>query len=176
MNEWELIDCLEPLEEGCVNPAISIRSETQLIEVLDCLRKRRHGHVLLASPEKDSLSISIGGPFVSFGWLPSPVERRFKGQKEALTAKQYSPEPVESWSEGIPTAISPEFLFPVGQAIDAIIYFYNNHELPRWISWREWDPVRLQWTVTPAEVPAQPVSTPKSCLPTAPATVSSHPS
>ncbi len=158
MGTWELIDCLEAPEEESDNPAIPIRSEAHLREELDRLRERKHGHVLLASPEKDGLSISIGGPFVSFGWTPSPDERRLVGQKEALAGQRYSPQPVESWSEGIPTAVGPEFLFPAERAIEAIVHFYNTHELPRWISWREWDPASLQWKVTPAKGTTRPLS------------------
>ena len=41
MAEWELIDCLEPLEEDEVNPRITIHSEMHLREELTRLRQRQ---------------------------------------------------------------------------------------------------------------------------------------
>jgi hypothetical protein len=116
---------------------------------------------VLGIPDQDGLSFSIGGPFASLGWIPSATERRSKGQKEALAGQRYAQQAVPCWSEGIPTDIEPEYLFPVEQAVEALVYFYNTHELPRWITWREWDPDSLQWKVIPAEVHSpQPIATP----------------
>lgn len=150
MGTWELINCIETVEDDAGNPTLPITSEACLREELERLRHRVHGHVMLASPAEDALSISIGGPYASFGWIPPADQRRTQGQREALADRRYSPESVECWGEGVPTKIQPEFLFPVEQAIEAIVHFYITHELPKWISWREWDPERQQWRITPA--------------------------
>jgi hypothetical protein len=160
MKQWELVDCIDPLEEDQDNPRIPIGSETQLRQELKRLEQRkRHGVAMLDSPEGNTLSFTIGGgPFASIGWHPPTGQERYRGNKEGVPARPVAEHPVQSWGEGIPTDIEPEALFPVEQAVEAIVYFYNTHQLPKWITWREWDPASLQWKVTPAEAIPRPVA------------------
>src|SRR6266550_283021 len=104
MKQWELVDCLEPLEEDQENPRIPLVSEEQLRQELNRLRQRKlHGVAMLDSPDNGSLSFSIGGPFASLGWHPPVGQERYRGRKEAAPECQFAQDPVQCWGEGIPT-------------------------------------------------------------------------
>jgi hypothetical protein len=150
MSRWELIDCLNALEEDQENPKTPIESESQLREELKRLGQRRPGLVLLAGPDQGMLAINIGGPFAGLGWIAPPSQRQLVGDKVALPARVSSPEEVEFLAEGVPTPIRVEELFPVEEVIEAAASFYRTHHLPDWIGWRSWDPVTKSWDVKPA--------------------------
>lgn len=150
MPQWELVDCLEPLEEDESNPRIPVSSETQLREELNRFRQRQPGAVHVDSPEKETLIISIGGPFAGLAWYPPPSEERYRGYKAALPERIVAPRAVDFVGEGIPNSLEPKELLPVEDVIEAVVYFYQNHDLPEWITWREWNPTTLCWETHPA--------------------------
>src|SRR5436190_12696687 len=107
MSQWELVDCLEPLDEDQDNPRVAIDSETGLREQLQLWQRRKPGHIILRSPEGERLSFSIGGPFGGMGWLPPCEKRREVGQRIAVADRRYATTSVDCWGEGIPTPINP---------------------------------------------------------------------
>src|SRR5262245_53206511 len=102
MDQWELIDCMNPLEEDEENPRTRIDSESQLRAELGRFRGRKPGLVFLSSPNKESLAIGIGGPLSGLGWTAPSSEQRRKGQRVALAAQVSSPRAIDFMAEGIP--------------------------------------------------------------------------
>lgn len=158
MATWKLVDCLAPLDEGADNPTVRIDSEAHLRAELERLRQRIPGHVLLVSPHGDGLSMSVGGPWISFGWVPAPTDRATKGQREAINEQPTAAHPIECQAEGVASSVPPELLFPAAQAAEAIVHFYLTRQLPRWVAWREWEPAIARWKLIPAERAGAPVS------------------
>jgi hypothetical protein len=165
MPQWELVDCLEPLQEDESNPRIPVTSETHLREELNRFRHRKPSAVHLDSPDRETLILSIGGPFAGLAWYPPVSEERDRGYKAAMPERVVAPSAADFVGEGIPTTLEPKELLPVEDVIEAVVYFYKNHHLPEWITWREWNPVTLSWAThaangAPRSVPTAAV-TPK---------------
>jgi hypothetical protein len=147
MNSWELIDCLNALDDDQDNPRIPIHSESQLRNELHRLAQRPPGLVYLASPDQDRLALSIGGPLAALGWTPPPFQRQRVGDKVALPNRVASPKAVDFVAEGIPTPVKAEELFPVEEVIEAAVHFYKTHQLPDWVGWRTWNPATKKWDI-----------------------------
>jgi hypothetical protein len=146
MQRWELVGCSEALEEFEENPRLGVISEEQLREeLLKRQQSDRHVVLILDSDLGDGLSFSLGGPFASLGWQPALDPQRSQGNKEAMPQERVTDEAVKCWGEGIPNWIEPDYLHPAEQVIEAIVHFYNTHQLPDWFNWREWNPVSMQW-------------------------------
>ena len=152
MNQWEIVDCMEPLDEGEKNPRIPVYSETELRQALNRLRGRRPADVLLENPMTGTLSITIGGPFGAFGWLPRRADMGSKGEIVALPDRIYSPTTIDCVGEGIPTPIRADELFPVEDVVEAVVHYYKTSRLPEWIKYREWNPSTLTWEIKPARI------------------------
>jgi hypothetical protein len=157
MNQWILVDARRALEEGEDHPKMVIQSEEQLQDELNQQAAKTPGVIGLISPDEDSVDVGIGGPFAAIGWYPPPSQSRYVGYKIGLADQLYSPAPVQFVSEGIPIPSDPGELFPVQHIIEAVLYFYRNHRLPDWITWREWNPVTLSWETHPANGSRRPV-------------------
>lgn len=159
LTRWKLVDCLEALNEDETNPSVAIESEGQLRQELQRLQERAQNSLgMLDSPDQGSLSFSLGGRWATLGWYPPVGQERQSGRKEAIPESRATDQAISCWTEGIPTPLEPEHLFPAEQVIEAIVEFYLSGELPTWITWNVWNPVSREWTLHPATCTSRPVS------------------
>ena len=100
------------------------------------------------------LDLAIGGPYAGMTWWPPRSSPDSWTSRVALAVPSTCPETVEFIGEGIPDPIPPEELFPVEEVMEAALYFYREHRLPEWITWRQWNTKTKQWDTIPATRPA----------------------
>lgn len=154
MSAWQLVDGRAPLEEDEEHPHTEIRSEEQLHHELRRLSRLRPARVGLIAPAGDHLDLAIGGPFAGVTWWPPKPALGHTGSRVALAALPTSPETIEFIAEGVPDPVTPQELLPVDEVIEAALFFYREHQLPEWLSWRQWNPTTKLWDTTPSSKPA----------------------
>jgi hypothetical protein len=147
MERWELIDLRDPADAPEEFPRIVIQSESHLRAELARLREREPSILALEGPTDQGLQIGLGGPYAGIRWGEHPVSQR---TGTALADRICSDKRIDFASEESSIAFWPDELIPVERAIEVIVSFYQNHRLPRWIAWKEWDPVRNIWEVKPS--------------------------
>jgi hypothetical protein len=144
MSRWQLTDCLEPHEEPEAFPVIPVSSEEGLRAALAQVQRRRPGVVVLAGPDQARLLIYLGGPFAGLRWINGEV-----GQF-ALADQVRCPEGVEFVVEGVEDLFQPEELLPAEEVIEAAVYYFKNHHLPDFLTWKVWHPESDAWEIVPA--------------------------
>lgn len=154
MSRWQLVDGRAPLEEDQDHPRIDLHSESELCQELQRLSQLKPARVGLISTAGDHLDLAIGGPYAGISWWPSKATPGYAGASVAVAATITCPDTIEFIAEGIPDPVSPDELFPVEEVIEATLYFYREHRLPEWISWRQWNTKTKQWDMIPATQPA----------------------
>lgn len=153
MSVWCLADCMLSLEEDQDNPRQTIHSEDQLREGLLRLQQRSPGLVFLRSPDGETLEIAIGGSYAGLCWIPAESESRRRGDCVAVAGTVQNTDSIEFLAEGIPQPWPPEELLPAEEVLEAVLYFFREHRLPEWITWRQWNPTTKQWDTIPATRP-----------------------
>ncbi len=154
MIPWKLVDGRTPLDEDEDHPWTLIESGEPLRLELSRLASLKPAMIGLISPSGDFLDLSLGGPYAALRWIPSPTERNRIGDRVAMAEQTCAPDSIEFIAEGIPTPSPPEELFPVDEVIEAALYFYREHRLPEWLTWRQWNLKTKQWDTIPATRPA----------------------
>jgi hypothetical protein len=147
MDRWELIDLRDPADATEEFPRVVIHSASQLRAELHRLQQREPSMLALEGPIDQGLQIGLGGPYAGIRWAEYPVSER---GGTGLADRVRSESRIDFASEGDTLAFWPDELIPVEQAIEVIVSFYNNHRLPDWIGWKEWDPAQSKWIVKPA--------------------------
>lgn len=156
MQNWQLLDFLQPLGEGQEeSPRTVVQSEEQLRAELSRLRQRRPAMVALVNPQGERLDFGIGGPWSGIQWTTPPYSDNFK-TAVASTAPVTSS--IEFACEGSVSGFRPEHVLSVEVVMEAVIYFFKHHQLPDWLTWLEWNSRTNEKRIIP----------PRSSMPTAP--------
>ncbi len=154
MIPWKLVDGRAPLDEDEDHPRTLIESEEQLRLELSRLASLKPAMIGLICPCGDFLDLSLGGPYAALRKVPAPTQRGRHGDCVAMAGQICTPDSAEFIAEGIPTPSPPEELYPVDEVIEAALYFYREHRLPEWITWRQWNTKTKLWDTIPATRPA----------------------
>jgi hypothetical protein len=136
------MDCRNRADGPDEFPTIVVHSESQLRDELEHLRQQPPAIVGLSSPESGGLQIGIGSAFAGITWGNYP---RSRDSVVVLADRCYTDTPIDFSSEEDFVRYRPEELIPVEQAIEAIVYFFKNHELPARIGSKHWNDSAKQW-------------------------------
>jgi hypothetical protein len=147
MDHWELIDLMNQADAPEAFPRVVIQSEAQLRAELSRFALREPAILALEGPIDQGLQFGLGGPYAGVRWAEHPVSER---GGSAIPDRVYCQKRIDFASEEDTIAFWPDELMPTNDAIEIIVYFYNNQRLPDWIAWKEWDPIEHKWTMKPA--------------------------
>ncbi len=145
MDHWQLVDSTMSVDGPECFPRITIQSEAQLRTELSRLRDREPGIFVLECPHHAALQIGIGGPFAGLRLF-----RNRNAEAVVLAERPYCDKRIDFLAEDDHIAFWPENLMPVDQVINIVVYFFNQHRLPDWITWKKWDAVQHRWIIETA--------------------------
>ena len=130
---WTLTDHFEPQEETDEPWRETITSAGQLRAELERLAALEPRIAELETPDGRIIRIGIGGPWGGFGvieGLPAVLRLRIA---RARTSAPIARVEFLYWQQ--PSSLRAEQLFPVAEAVDLVVDFFQSGRFPEWLGW-----------------------------------------